>query len=92
MRFLSNTVACTNIWRFSKDKDIVETERGLSEDMVLIQRLKEETAKLRDELTVKTAELERLKGDAARPLLTCLRGLFLQASKKTDSSERSASL
>jgi SAM-dependent methyltransferase len=59
VKFLSETVRCTNVWRGGEAA--VHFEREGSEDMVLIHQLRGEVKQLRGELATASAVIEQLR-------------------------------
>ena len=61
--FLSDSIRCTNVWRLGEPK--VRLEREVSEDMLLIQKLRVEVKQLREELSAERSAMERLRAEAS---------------------------
>jgi SAM-dependent methyltransferase len=78
LHFLSASVLCTNVCRFGSDK--IHFERDASEDMVLIQQLRDEIARLRSDLNVK--EGERIAAGATHPFLQRIHAFLLKLQKR----------
>jgi GT2 family glycosyltransferase/SAM-dependent methyltransferase len=62
VKFISDSIPCTNAWRLDEAK--VQIERESSEDMVLIQRLRGEIAQLRGELS----PFDRMQSEIAQKI------------------------
>jgi SAM-dependent methyltransferase len=59
IKFISDSVRCTNVWRLGETG--VRFEREASEDLFLIQRLQEEVKNLREELVAARSSIEQLQ-------------------------------
>ena len=61
IRFISDSVRCTNVWRLGETD--VRLEREASEDLCLIQGLQEDVKHLREELVAARSSIEQLQAD-----------------------------
>jgi SAM-dependent methyltransferase len=66
VKFISDSIPCTNAWRLDEAK--VQMERESSEDMVLIRRLRGEIAQLRGELAATKQEMGRTQATISADL------------------------
>ena len=63
IRFISDSVRCTNVWRLGDLN--VRFEREASEDLLLTQRLQNEVNHLREELVAARSSIEQLQANAS---------------------------
>jgi len=85
VKFLSDNVRCTNVWRF--DEPALRLEREASEDMLLIRKLQAEVKRLEEEVSATKSILAqsqtRPEGDEPVALQRSLRWLWRRRARQS---------